>query len=201
MKNIIGNIDVIEKNDNLIIKSKNSIFFNSFYFQDFYDEKSITSFIKNTERLVRQSKEYNDYLMLIKSNYTVMTYDNILSHIEDTDAKIELHHYPFSLYEIIEIIMNYHFLNNEQFTSFSIAKEVMEEHFHHNIGLVPLSKTNHQLAHSGELFISLKQIFGKWDEFMKKYNNGISQQQKEFIKKIEDLTNSNFATDYKGLFN
>lgn len=200
MNNIIGNIESIDKNNNIIMKSNTSIFYNSFYFQNFYDDKSIVSFIKNTERLIRQSKEYDGYLALIKTNYNIFTFDNILSNISDNDADIEFHHYPFTLYEIVEIIMNYHFLKKENFTSFSIAKEVMDLHFHHLIGFVPLSKTNHQLAHSGDIFISLKQVFGNWREFMNKYDSGISQQEKKYIEKLENLTNANFATDYKGLY-
>ena len=35
---------------------------------------------------------------------------------------------------------------------------------------------------------------------MKKYDSGISQQEKKYIEKLENLTNANFATDYKGLY-
>lgn len=198
--NIIGNINSIKQDDNLIMKSNKSIFYNSFYFQDFYDDKLVTSFIKSTERLIRQSKEYNDYLALVKTNYNILNYDNILSKIENCDADIEFHHYPFTLYDIVEIIVNHHFLNKENFNSFTVAKEVMYLHFKHMIGFVPLSKTNHQLAHAGELFISTNQIFGQWEKFAELYSDGISQQQKDNIATLKKLSDEKFASDFKGIY-
>ena len=199
--NLIGNIETVHTDNNIIIKSNKSIFYNSFYFQDFYDDKCVTSFIKGTERLIRQSQEYDDYLSLMKTNYNILTYDNILSHIGDVDATIEFHHYPFTLYEIVEAVMNHHFLHKENFTSFSLAKEIMELHFKQKIGFIPLSTTNHQLAHGEQLFISTKQVFGKWEEFAAMYDDGISVNKKNYIKKIKDLSDKNFATDYKGILN
>ena len=145
MENVIGNINSVTNNSgNTYLKSTNSIFSSSFYFQDFYDDKLVKKFIRSTEAIIRQSKEYNDYLALIKTNYNILNFDNVLSHISDTDACIEIHHYPFTLYDLVDTVMTYHLANKENFTSFSIAKEIMEEHFSHHIGFVPLTKTNHE---------------------------------------------------------
>lgn len=200
MAEVIGNIDTIVKDNNIILKSKNSIFYSAFYFDNVYDETSIKNFIKSTERLIRHSEEYNTYLGLMKTNYSVLNYDNILSNISNMDADIEFHHYPFTLYEIVEIVMNYHFINNDKFTSFSIAKEVMNLHFEQKIGFVPLTTTNHQLAHNGSLFISLKQVFGQWESFIEKYKTGISDVQLKYIEKLKSLTNAKFASDFKGIY-
>ncbi len=201
MENIIGNINsTTDNNGNIIVKGSNSIYCESFYFQDYLDESLMHKFIKNTESIIRQSKEYNDYLSLIKTNYNILNFDNVLSHINSSDASIEIHHYPLTLYEIIDIIVTHHINKKENFTSFSIAKEVMGLHFKQEIGFVPLTKTNHELAHTDGLFISYKQVFGKWRKFCMDYLDGISAGVQEKLNKLEELSNAGLASDFRGLY-
>ena len=201
MENVIGNINSITDNGgNIIVKGSNSIYCESFYFQDYLDDKIVHKFIKNTEAIIRQSKEYNDYLSLLKTNYNILGFDNVLSHIGSSDASIEIHHYPLTLFDIVDVLMTHHIAKKEKFTSFSLAKEVMNLHFKHEIGFVPLSKTNHELAHADGLFISFKQVFGDWKKFCKDYDDGMSEDLKEKINKLEELSNVGMASDFKGLF-
>lgn len=197
---LIGNIYLDSKNGNPIIKSKNNIFYSSFYFQDFYDDTLTKKFIKSTERLIRSSKEYNNYLALLKTNYNILNYDNILSHIGTMDASIEMHHYPFTLYKIVEIVMSHHIVKKEFFTTFSLAKEVMNLHYAQKIGLVPLAITNHELAHEDALFISTKQIFGQWEDFYSEYQDGLSQSDISYINSIKNMSLKNVASDSKGIY-
>ena len=76
----------------------------------------------------------------------------------------------------------------------------MELHFKNLIGLVPLSKTNHELAHNGKLFLSKNQIFGNYTKFMEKYDDALDAQLKERISKMEELSNKNIPSDFGGLF-
>lgn len=201
MENVIGNINsTTDNNGNIIVKGSNSIFCESFYFQDYLDEKMSHKFIKSTEAIIRQSKEYNDYLALLKTNYNILNFDNVLSHISSSDASIEIHHYPLTLFEIVDIIMTYHVAKKENFTSFSIAKEVMNLHFNQKIGFVPLSKTNHELAHADGLFISFKQVFGDWRKFCLEYRDGISEEIKEKLNKLDELSSADMASDFKELY-
>jgi hypothetical protein len=199
--NIIGNIDSTTTDDgNVVVKSQNSIFSDSFCFQDYYDEALMRKFIKSTEAIIRQSKEYNDYLALIKTNYSILNYDNMMSHIGSGDASIEIHHYPFTLYDIVEIVMSHHIARGDNFTSFDLAKEIMNLHFRHEIGFVPLTTTNHELAHDGAIFISTKQIFGDWRKFAAEYDDGLNEDEREKAKRIVELSDANCATDFNHLF-
>lgn len=198
--NIIGNVQAITTKDNIILKADHSIFNESFYFNAWYEDALIKKFIKSTERMVRQSTEYTNYLALIKTNYNILNYDNVLSHISSAEASIEFHHYPFTLYDIVDIMMNHKMMTNQKFTSFSLAKEIMGLHFNQMIGLVPLTTTNHQLAHLGGLFISTKQIFGQWEMFMGAYKHGLTPDHKTKISELKKLSEENAATDMKGLF-
>lgn len=193
----IGNINI--DTENLIIKSNKNIFCESFYFIDIYDENKYKKFIKQTERIIRKSKEYNKYIELLRTNIPALNYDSILSNISNADASLEFHHYPLTLYNIVESVLVYHLINKDKVTSFSIAKEVMQCHYEHIIGLVSLCTTNHQLSHASALFINKNQIFGNYKEFMKKYEAGISLEVKEKVGRIEELSDKNAAIDFKGL--
>ena len=201
MDNIIGNINsYTDQKGNILLKSNNGIFCSSFYFQDYYDDRQIVKFVKSTEAIIRQSKEYNDYLALIKTNYNILNFDNVQSHINESDADIEIHHYPFTLFEIVDIVMTKHIAKKDKFTSFSLAKEIMNLHFAHKVGFVPLSKTNHELAHDNGLFLSTKQVFGNWKEFYEEYKEYISEEIKEKIRHIESLSDSGMASDFRGIY-
>ena len=112
---------------------------------------------------------------------------------------MEFHHYPFTLYDIVTIVMNSHVINKTPFTSFSIAKEVMQLHYRNIIGLVPLTKTTHELAHEGEIFLSTKQVFGNYKQFISEYGNAIPAELMLTLKDIEDKTKQGIPSDFGGL--
>ena len=193
----IGNINI--NNDNMTMRSSKSIFCESFYFIDVYDENNVKKFIKSTERLIRKSREYNNYIMQLRTNVNALNYDSIMSNIALADTDLELHHYPLTLYDIVETVMNYHIIKQDKITSFSIAKEVMDCHFQNIIGLVSLCETNHELAHLSSIFINKKQIFGNYEEFLKRYETGLTVDCKEKIKKLNVYSDNNTAIDFKGI--
>ena len=191
----IGNLEF----DNLKIKSNKSIYCESFYFVDVFDETNLKKFIKSVERTVRSSREYKKYIENLRTNVHALNYDTVMSNISNTDTALEFHHYPLSLYEISEILILDHLANKDNITSFSIAKEIMEYHFKNKIGLVSLTKTNHELAHDGALFLHKNQIFGKYEEFINEHPNGISMEIRNKIDRLNKMSDANVATDFKGL--
>lgn len=198
-KNAIGNIKPIEAGNSFGIKSENSPFAESFYFEDFYDDKLISKFIKNVEKLIRTSYEYKAYITDLREEVIQLNRDSVLGNITTSDVDMEFHHYPFSLYEIVEILMIDKIAKKEGFTSFSLAKEIMELHNKHVIGLVPLTKTVHELAHLGSIFLSKKQIFGDYSAFMTTYSASISYDLKSKIQEMEDFSSKNIPADYRGI--
>jgi hypothetical protein len=199
-ENKLANINFTEVKGNPSIKSDNNVFSESFYFSKFYEEKAYKRFITNTERLIRSSREYKKYIELLRTNVSALNIDNILTNITNADAELEFHHYPFTLFDVVDIVSIDKFLKKEKISSFKIAKEVMRLHYENLIGLVPLSKMNHELAHNGSLFISSKQVFGDYKQFLKTYDAAVSNEIKESIKKMEELTRDNSPSDTKGLF-
>lgn len=197
--NTIGNISSVEVDGQIGVQADSTPFAECFYFQDFYDESAVKKFAKNVERLIRTSREYNTYIELLRTNCNVLNHDNILHNITTGDVDLEFHHYPFTLFDIVMIVMNKHVIDGVKFTSFSIAKEIMELHYKHIIGLVPLTKTMHELAHDGKLFLGSNQVFGNYNEFIKLYQSGITPDQLAQIANIEEMTKTGAASDVRGI--
>ena len=175
--------------DVTLINNKNRNLVGRFFFTSM-DGKDTKRFIKNVERLVRSSPSYKKYIAYLGDQGLVN--DVVYSKITAEKATLEFHHYPFTLYDIVEIIVNYHLKHKEKFTSLSIAEEVIQCHFDNLIGLARLSKTSHQLTHAGKLFVPLDSVFGNVNEFVSKYYDGFFPDQidtyNNLIKMDEDVT-------------
>jgi hypothetical protein len=92
---------------------------------------------------------------------------------------IELHHYPLTLYDICEIVLERYEQENLRITVLAIANEVVALHYQNIIGLVPLSTTMHEAAHDGQLYIHPKNIFGNWLDFLNIYKKYLLNHIKE----------------------
>ena len=166
----------------------------SYYAKELYDPKQFTKFVKIIERLVRQSYEYRKYISFLKSELNI-TQCSFLPQIDINEIKgvgVEFHHYPLTLYDIVAIILNHKIAmgltDQVGISPFLIAHEVVECHFNNIVGLVPLSKTVHELAHNGEIFIPLTMVFGNVREFLNKYHFGISDEHKSQLEILIDMT-------------
>ena len=66
------------------------------------------------------------------------------------------------------------------------ADEVMECHYLNRVGLIPLSKTIHEMVHkSDKIFIPLHLVYGRYKEFFDVYGEYMSDQLFEFILSFE----------------
>jgi len=157
---LAGDTKLKEKN------SKNVL--SSFYFNGGIDPKLNKRFIKSVEKQVRRSKEYATYVGFLDNDMELNT-DVYMSNIDNEMATLQFHHYPFTLYEIVEIVLNKHIMNKDKYTSFDIVDEVLNLHYQNKVGLVHLTTTNHELVHAGKLFIPLDSVFGKVNTFIDEY--------------------------------
>lgn len=167
---------------------------------DMPDTTDLSSFIPNKkiikkiESSIRQSYEYKEYIKTLKYEFD-MSQCKFFKNLDISEEKfsLEFHHYPLTLYDIVEIVINnklYQYGKDMQefsktFDIFEISNEIVEQHYLNNIGLVPLSKTIHELVHSGQIFIPLNKnyVFGNYDKFLEKYKYAIST---ELIDKINN---------------
>ena len=173
-----------------VVGSKTVISKKGFFQTESLEDKDKKRFIKNCETLVRRSIEYIAYLAQLKG-FLDLTRCSFLHNIDGELASIEMHHYPFSLYDITEAVYTKRKTRNEPITSMLIADEVLELHFMNLVGLVPLSITVHQLTHSGRLFINMSQVFGYVSRFTKMYCEYIPEENMQKLLKIIELSQSN----------
>lgn len=200
--NNILNIKSTKNTQNIVVEDEEQIFScEEFYFTDIFDEKRYKSFIKNVEKLIRQSTYYNDYIGLL-TNEVGLSNCAVLGNISKDMAKVEMHHFPFTLYDIVQIHICKNLTLKQKMTSFSIANDVMKDHYDNIVSLIPLCKTAHQLVHKGGISISINQTFGDIEAFLNKYKEYISDdlaiKYNKLIELCEDsdkLYASNFLLD------
>lgn len=150
------------------------------YGRKYYDldnDKDRFKFISTVERICRSSMEYKQLIEFLKVNMNMnfcSFFHNVSRNINGTaKVRIEIHHEPFTLYDIVAIILNDRIENEKYISIFDIADEVMEVHYKGYVGLVPLSETVHELVHNGKIFIPLQFIDEGFNLFYRKYKKTI----------------------------
>lgn len=151
------------------------------------DEKDYKKFIDDVERTCRRSFEYRNFIRYIRDNMNMdrCSFLNEVSNEDTFDIKIEIHHYPFTLRDICEIVFKKREYYNESLTVNMVAKEVMSLHYKLVIGLIPLSETVHELAHNGRLFIPIDKVLGRYNLFVDCYEPFCKPEQLDALKRIE----------------
>jgi hypothetical protein len=195
----IGNIAAVGDPGKPAIKSDNSPFIEGFDFTDVYDERKLKAFLSSAEKLIRTSREYSTYISDLRSQVIDLNHDNILINITSEDAEMEFHHYPYTLYDICSIVLNKRLLKGEPTSTFDVAREVMGLHYRNEIGIVPLTQTTHELAHSGKLFLKKSQIFGDYAKFGRDYADAIPAELKDKVLKMEQLSDKGVPSDFGGI--
>lgn len=146
-------------------------------YYDLDNDKDRFKFISTVERICRSSMEYKQLIEFLKVNMNMnfcSFFHNVSRNINGTaKVRIEIHHEPFTLYDIVAIILNDRIENEKYISIFDIADEVMEVHYKGYVGLVPLSETVHELVHNGKIFIPLQFIDEGFNLFYRKYKKTI----------------------------
>jgi hypothetical protein len=157
---------------------------------DTEDEKGYEKYIKIVEQQVRRSYEYKAFIKYARDNMGMnkCSFLKNVSNEETFDIKIEIHHYPFSLRDICDIVYRKRVYYSESISVQMVAKEVMELHYKLMVGLIPLSETVHKLFHNGRLFIPVDKVVGRYNLFVDYYKPFISPEQLETLSRIEKYT-------------
>lgn len=148
----------------------------------FLEESERKKFIKNVEKIVRGTIEYRKLIQYIRENLE-LDQCSILNNLDTDVVSIELHHAPYTLYDIVDIVLMKYEMNEYLFNTLTIAEEVLALHYKNRVGLTPLSDTIHQLVHSQQLKIHRVQVIGNVDLFYNEYKEYMNEDQ---ITKYED---------------
>lgn len=158
-------------------------------------DKERQKFINRVKSIVRGSFEYKDYINLCKTKMDLnkcIFYNNVTS---DSGKRgrisIELHHEPFTLHDIVNVVLQRFLDEGLPINDLLIAEEVLELHYANEVGLVPLSKTAHQIVHnSSKLMVPLNMVYGEYSKFLDKYDPYIDESLYEKLEKKIDMTNN-----------
>ena len=166
----------------------------NFYIEsyDLNDEKDFEKYIKDIEKCVRGSIEYRRFIAYLR-DYMDMDRCAFLANTtrdHENKVKIEIHHYPFTLYDICKIVYNKRLSNNESLEWTMVAKEVMQLHYELLVGLIPLSKTVHELAHNEWIFIPVDNVLGNWNHFYVVYKDYMGPDQADVLQRIIEFSES-----------
>lgn len=166
------------------------------YTIQFRSDKDRVKFVKRIEKIVRSSLEYKDYIAFLKENVdmTACRFFNNVDGLDNRRIKIEIHHEPLTLYDIVNVVLEKWIVEGIPLNDLFIADEVMRLHYENKVGLIPLSKTVHQLVHdSSDIIIPLPMVYGNYRAFLDEYGEFIESGLPEIIEKLERkiaLTNS-----------
>jgi hypothetical protein len=148
------------------------------------NDKDKIKLIKTVERVVRSSQEYKHYIQYLKDeiDMTMCSFFNNVSNKDRQKISIEIHHEPFTLFDISQTVLEKFIANNEIINPILIAEEVMKIHYQGRVGLIPLSVTVHKLVHNGKLFIPLQNVYGDFIKFLEDYDQYISNDLKDILE-------------------
>ena len=152
------------------------------------NNRARNKFIKQIEKLIRGSDEYKEYIKFLK---TKMHMDRCYVNptIVSANGKkysIELHHEPFTLYDLVDIEIMRREKEGIDLDKFSIAEAVMALHYDGLVGLIPLSKTQHELVHSSKVFIPLQHIYQDFYKYYEIYSDILESDECAHIKQKLD---------------
>ena len=136
-------------------------------------EKDIKRFIDRTEKIIRGSKEYKDYVAFVKE-YMDMDKCAFFTNVRNGEGgrvRIEIHHEPFTLYDIVESVFLKYRKEGIEINDLYIADEVLKLHYDDKVGLIPLSRSIHQIVHfgNGQIIVPIQLVYGGYRDFVDEY--------------------------------
>ena len=143
---------------------------------DLMDDKDRAKYIKDLERIVRNSFEYRQFIQYLRENMD-MDKCAIMENVTNKDnfkVRIELHHSPFTLYDICSTVLNRRLALGLPTNIEMVALEVVGLHYYLFVGLIPLSETTHQLVHNQYLFVPVTKVLGDYQSFVDIYHDYIA---------------------------
>ena len=161
----------IAEHDGILVGKQNDldeITYISFRISEFESEKDYKRFVSAVKRMVRSSLEYKRWLNFLRDNLNLTVSPFTLETLEETNS-IEIHHHPITLEELIEIVVFNKLEEGKSFSTFDIAREVLELHYKMQVGVIPLTETEHAKYHEGNLLIPIEFVSGNWQAILDKY--------------------------------
>ena len=168
------------------------------------NEREKTKIVKRMERIIRGSIEYKDYIAFLRENVGMdaCAFFNNINKDTSKSLRIEIHHVPFTLFDITRIIVNKYMEEGLPLNELLMAEEVMKVHYSNMVGLIPLSKTLHLMVHgenAEKVVIPAYMIFGNYKKFIEEYGDYMNDEDFKKIERLIQRTKEIKESDYKFL--
>ena len=168
------------------------------------NEREKTNIVKRMERIIRGSTEYKDYIAFLRENVGMdaCAFFNNINKDTSKSLRIEIHHVPFTLFDITKIIVNKYMEEGLPLNELLMAEEVMKVHYSNMVGLIPLSKTLHLMVHgenAEKVVIPAYMIFGNYKKFIEEYGDYMNDEDFKKIERLIQRTKEIKESDYKFL--
>lgn len=157
---------------------------------DLTNDKDARKYFFDIERICRNSFSYKRLISFLREYVDMNScsfFENI-NNIDTSSIRIHIHHSPLTLFDIVTTVFRKRSALKQPLNVNLTAKEVMWIHYRLLIGLIPLSETVHELAHSGYLFIPTNVVFGNYQQFIKEYELYLDPQVISTLQKSEEYT-------------
>lgn len=160
-------------------------------------DKQRVKLIMTIERLIRANIDYKDLITYLRKHVDM----NQCEFFENFKAgkrrgMIEIHHAPFDLFSIVEVVMSKMEKEVGYIDEYPVADEVLRMHYDGLIGLIPLSVTCHQLVHDGKLIVPLNCVYGRFVEFTNKYYDELGEDRLTVLNENIRLTKNMKRSDF-----
>lgn len=156
----------------------------------FRNNKDRYKYCTMIKSMVRNSPEYREYISFLKKHMH-MNKDVVFRNLDTSGNKrysIELHHDPFTLMEIINVVVSKRQDLGESLNPYLVTEEVLELHYDDKVGLINLSVTAHELTEKGRIFIPLQRIYQRYDLFVNEYEEWMDDTLKQKIELIIQMS-------------
>jgi hypothetical protein len=136
--------------------------------KNFENETQYKKFLKNCEKIVRSSLEYNLWRDYVRD--VLQLQECAITQEKMNEVSIEVHHHVPSLFILVKALVNKKIDANEEFSTFDIATKTIEMHFANKLGYLPLLNSMHEKFHNGFLTIPMTLVKGDYRTFISEYS-------------------------------
>jgi len=187
-------------NDTNLLQLRDSPFCLPLRMNGFTSEKEQAGFLKNVEKLVRNSLEYKLWVSYVTST---LGYNKCsLTHEKIIECPLDVHHHPFTLYSIVKLVTDSFIEKNIAFNGFDVGTRVMELHYQNKIGYIVLLSNIHSKYHNGYQKLPIEHVHGDYKFLFENFN--VEEQERASIYElwnihIEDCKLDWSSSSYPGL--
>ena len=161
------------------------------YQENYETDTEKEAIVKQAEALCRASMEYSDYIAYLRSNVGMdaCAFFNNISKTNSKKIRIEVHHAPLTLFDIIKLVLDRAIRTGDEINPMLLAEEATRIHYMNQVGLIPLSKTLHEVVHnSDKLVIPMYMVYGDFRAFLENFSEELEMKENSHIKaKIQKM--------------